>query len=141
MSVYYSNNKPSDDPLLYRWHENFTFHDIWYDKVSFIVHPKEDLPAPILAFLERWREKIEEYKKTYREQYPVKLAKIEFIYEDTVYALFPPAVGATYETSFMSDAPYEVSWDSLFEEYEREIREDLAATLGVEHSRYSGCLD
>ena len=140
MSVYYGE-KPFDSASLYRWHENYNFLDIWYDEVTPVAYPKEGLPAPLLAFVERWRMKIKEYMKTYRETYPVKSAKIEFIYEDTVYALFPQAVGATYETSFMSDTPYEVSWDSLFEEYEKQIREDLADTLGVTHSRYSGYLD
>ena len=140
MSIYYGE-KPSDDTLLYRWHENFNFFDIWYDDVTFIAHAKESLPAPLLDFIDRWRLKIKEYMKTYREMYPVKSAKIEFIYDDTVYALLPTAIGATYESSFMSDAPYEVSWDSLFEEYEKQIREDLARTLGVTHSRYSGYLD
>ena len=41
----------------------------------------------------------------------------------------------------MSDEEYEVSWDSLFEEYEHEIRIDLEKELGVKHSRYWGMLD
>ena len=41
-------------------------------------------------------------------------------------------------TDFMSN---EVSWDSLFEEHEREIRDDLEKELGVKHSRYWGMLD
>ena len=41
----------------------------------------------------------------------------------------------------MSEEEYEVSWDSLFEEYEREIRDDLEKELGVIHSRYQGMLD
>ena len=88
-----------------------------------------------------WEARIAEYKKTYREAYPVKLAKIELVYADEVYEIRPAAVGATYETDFMSDEPYTVSWDSLFEEYERDIRDDLRARLGVEFSRYFGMLD
>lgn len=140
MSVYYTE-KNDPDLSLCRWHENFRYLDIWYDDVTYIGNPSEKLPTPLNAFIERWRERIKEYMKTYRERYPVKMAKIEFIYEDNVYALLPTAVGATYESTFMSEEPYEVSWDSLFEEYEKEIREDLAHTLGVTHSRYSGYLD
>ena len=36
---------------------------------------------------------------------------------------------------------YEVSWDSLFEEYQCEIRDGLEKELGVKHSRYWGMLD
>lgn len=140
MSVYYTE-KAGTDAHLYRWHENFNYLDIWYDDITYIGRPGETVPAPLVAFIERWREKIREYKKNFREQYPVKMAKIEFIYEDTVYAIFPTTVGATYESTFMSEEPYEVSWDSLFEEYQKEIREDLARRLGVTHSRYSGYLD
>ena len=50
-------------------------------------------------------------------------------------------MGATYETDFMSDKPYTVSWDSLFECYDKEIRDDMNATLGIERSRYFGFLD
>lgn len=44
-------------------------------------------------------------------------------------------------TDFMSNELYEVSWDYLFEEYEREIRDDLEKELGVKHSRYWVMLD
>ena len=71
----------------------------------------------------------------------MKLAHIEFIYKDVVYAIYPKNVSATYKTNFMSEEEYEVSWDSLFEEYQREIRDDLEKELGVKHSRYWGMLD
>ena len=71
----------------------------------------------------------------------MKLSHIEFIYHDVVYVISPLNVSATYRTNFMSDEEYEVSWDSLFEEYEREIRDDLEKELGVKHSRYWGMLD
>lgn len=48
---------------------------------------------------------------------------------------------ASYKIDFMSDEEYEVSWDSLFEEYQREIRNDLEKEQGVKHSRYFGMLD
>ena len=50
-------------------------------------------------------------------------------------------VSASYKTDFMSDEEYEVSWDSLLEEYQREIRNDLEKELEVKHSRYFGMLD
>ena len=44
-------------------------------------------------------------------------------------------------TDFMSNEEYEVSCDSLFEEYQREIIDDLEKELGVKLSRYWGMLD
>ena len=44
-------------------------------------------------------------------------------------------------TDFMSNEEYEASLDSLFEEYQREIRDHLGKDLGVKHSRYWGILD
>ena len=50
--------------------------------------------------------------------------------------------GYTYMISTkLGDEEYEVSWDSLIEEYEREIRDELEKELGVKHSRYIGMLD
>ena len=92
-------------------------------------------------FLDKWNKKILEYKESFIEQYPVKLAHMEFIYDDVVYTIYPMNVSATYTTSFMSDKEYEVSWDSLFEEYQSEIRDDLEKKLGVKHSRYWGMLN
>lgn len=125
-----------------RWSEEGVAYDLWYKKTTMIFDPRmEGLPEKLVSFLLKWGEKIKEYKKTYREAYPAKLAKIEFIYEGVFYTLYPAAVGATYETDFMSDKPYTVSWDSLFECYEKEIRDDMKATLGIERSRYFGFLD
>lgn len=84
---------------------------------------------------------MEEYKKDYVELYSVKLASIEFIYNDVVYAIYPKTVKATYMTDFMRNEEYEVEWDSLFETYQREIRDDMEKELGVKHSRYWGFLD
>ena len=80
-------------------------------------------------------------KETFIELYPVKHASIELIYNDVVYSIYPMNVSASYVTNFMSDEEYEVSWDALFEEYQREIRDDLEKELGVIHSRYFGMLD
>ena len=141
MSVY-RNEKPKGNKLVYRWKEEDKLFDIWYDRIVPIRSAcDEGLPAPLAAFLDDWNVRIKEYMTSFRERYPVKMAKIEFIYEDTAYAIYPKTVGATYESTFMSDTPYEVSWDSLFEEYEKQIREELASRLGITHSRYSGYLD
>ena len=100
-----------------------------------------DIPKELKLFLDNWNQKILEYKETYVELYPVKLAHIEFIYKDVIYSLYPSNVSATYMSTFMSDEPYEVSWDSLFETYQREIRDDMEKELGISHSRYFGFLD
>ena len=92
-------------------------------------------------FLDKWNNKMKEYKKTYIEKYPIKLAHIEFIYLEEVYVIYPNVISATYTTSFMSDEEYECSWDSLFEVFQKEIRTDLLKDLGVKHSRYFGMLD
>jgi hypothetical protein len=141
MKVTYKN--PNDDNFEYnRWFDNNGTFDIWYKDVVMLFDYKNlDIPNELKMFLDKWNKKILEYKETYIELYPVKLAHIEFIYNDVVYSIYPMTVSATYKTSFMSDEEYEVSWDSLFEEYQREIRDDLEKELGVKHSRYWGMLD
>ena len=133
-------NKPNNDNYEYnRWFDNNGTFDIWYkDIVSLYDYQNLDIPNELKMFLDKWNKKVLEYKKTFVEQYPVKLARIEFIYDNVVYAIYPKNVSASYMTDFMSN---EVSWDSLFEEHEREIRDDLEKELGVKHSRYWGMLD
>ena len=135
--------KPNEDDYIYtRWFdENGTF-DIWYEsQTSLFRYEKSNIPTELKEFLDKWSLKFSELKKTYVELYPVKLAKIEFIYKDVIYSLYPSNVKATYKTNFMSDEEYEVSWDSLFELYQRDIRNDLKKELGVIYSRYWGMLD
>lgn len=139
MKVLYEN--PNDFEYK-RWFDNNGTYDIWYKKVTMLYNYQNlDIPIELKLFLDKWNIKIKDYKETYIERYPVKLAEIEFIYKDIVYAIYPSVVSATYTTNFMSDEEYEVSWDSLFEEYQREIRDDLEKELGVKHSRYWGMLD
>ncbi len=139
MKVVYKN--PNDFNYK-RWFDNDGTFDIWYrDATRIFNYQSEDIPVELKFFLHKWSEKIQEYKKNFVEMYPVKLAHIEFIYNDVVYAIYPKTVSATYKTSFLSDKEYEVSWDALFEEYQREIRDDLEKQLNVKHSRYFGMLD
>ena len=141
MKVLYS--KPDESDFRYnRWFDNNGTFDIWYKDVVMLYNYREkDIPNELKLFLDKWNKKMLEYKETYVEMCPVKLAHIEFIYEDVVYVIEPINVSASYMTSFMSDKEYEVSWDSLFETYQYEIRKDLKSELGVEHSRYWGMLD
>ena len=134
---------PKNDDISYnRWFDDNGTFDIWYkDVVSLYDYQNLDIPNELRRFLDKWNKKILEYKKKIIEQYPVKLARIEFIYNDIVYSIHPINVSATYKTDFMSDEEYEVSWDYLFEEYELEIRKDLEKERGVKHSRYFGMLD
>ena len=133
---------PDDVTLYKRWYDNNDTYDIWYkDEVRLYDYQNLNIPNELKLFLDKWNNKINEYKKTYKEQYPVKLSCIEFIYKDEVYVLYPLNVSCYYKSNFMSEEEYEVSWDSLFEEYEREIRDDLEKELGVIHSRYQGMLD
>ena len=141
MKVLYS--KPDESDFRYnRWFDNNGTFDIWYKDVVMLYNYREkDIPNELKLFLDKWNKKMLEYKETYVEMCPVKLAHIEFIYEDVVYVIEPINISASYMTSFMSDKEYEVSWDSLFEAYQYEIRKDLKSELGVEHSRYWGMLD
>ena len=141
MKVVYQ--KPSEDKYLMRqWFDENGIHDIWYENVTKLYEYQDlDIPNEIKLFLDKWNNKMKEYKKTYIEKYPVKLAHIEFIYQDEVYVIYPSVISATYKTCFMSDEEYECSWDSLFEEYQKEIREELSKELGIKHSRYFGMLD
>lgn len=136
-------SKPEESDFRYnRWFDNNGTFDIWYKDVVMLYNYREkDIPNELKLFLDKWNKKMLEYKETYVEMCPVKLAHIEFIYEDVVYVIEPINVSASYMTSFMSDKEYEVSWDSLFETYQYEIRKDLKSELGVEHSRYWGMLD
>lgn len=125
-----------------RWFDDDGKFDIWFkDTVSLHNYRQKDIPDELKAFLDKWNEKMLKCKETFAELYPVKLAHIEFIYNDVVYDIHPEDVSATYTTSFMRDKEYEVSWDSLFEKYQGEIRNDLRSELGVERSRYWGMLD
>ena len=134
--------EPKNKNLYYKWFDNTGEYDIWYKKPTMIFHYKEDkIPMELKSFLDKWYNKMENYKIDYVENYPVKLAKIEFIYKDVVYAIYPTTIKATYTTSFLNDSPYEASWDSLFEYYQKEIRDDMEKELGVIHSRYYGFLD
>jgi len=140
MKVLYE--KP-DNIMYNRWFDDTGSFDIWYLKTTTIPSNFNnlDIPDELKEFLNKWCLKIEEYKKNYIELYPVKLAHIEFIYKDVIYNIEPETINATYKSSFMSDEEYDVSWDSLFEKYEKEIRDDLKKSLGVIHSRYYGFLD
>lgn len=134
--------KKPNDSLYKRWFDNDGTFDIWYKDATMIFdYQSEDIPVELKLFLHKWSEKIQEYKKDFVELCPVKLAHIEFIYKDVVYAIYPKTVSATYKTSFLRNEEYEASWDALFEEYQREIRDDLKQQLNVEHSRYFGMLD
>ena len=141
MKVLYT--KPEGDEVAYnRWFDDNGTFDIWYKGVVGLYNYQNlDIPNELKAFLDKWNQKIVAYKEKYVERYPVKLAHIEFIYQDVVYSMYPMNVSASYMTNFMSDEEYEASWDSLFEEYELEIRKDLEKELGVKHSRYWGMLD
>ena len=89
MRVIYT--KPLEDEFKYnRWFDNNGTFDIWYKNVvSLHNYQNLDIPNELKLFLDKWNSKILEYKGKYIEQYPVKFAKIEFIYNDTVYALYP----------------------------------------------------
>lgn len=140
MKVVYK--EPKDGNHYNRWFDNNGTFDIWYSDVTMLYNYQNlDIPKELKLFLDNWNQKILEYKETYVELYPVKLAHIEFIYKDVIYSLYPSNVSATYMSTFMSDEPYEVSWDSLFETYQREIRDDMEKELGISHSRYFGFLD
>ena len=140
MKIFYE--KP-DNILANKWYDDNGSFDIWYLRVTNIYsnYNEMELPIELVEFLNKWCKKIDEYRKTYKELYPVKLAHIEFIYKDIIYNITPSTIKATYKSSFMSDEEYDVSWDSLFESYEKEIRDDMKESLGIVHSRYFGFLD
>ena len=116
---------------------------IWYEweKVKYLAKKPQDIPDELRAFLEKWTKKMQVYKETFCELYPVKNAAIMFLYKDQVYKLFPSAVGATYESDFLTGEMHEYDWDAFLEEYQREIRDDMKKELGIEYSAYYGVLD
>ena len=141
MKIFYE--RPEDDLHYSCFRDPSNEWEVWYewDKVVYIGGKKEGLPKELLAFLDKWTAKMQEYKKTFRELYPVKNAKITFVYKDQVYNLYPMAVGATYESDFLTGVMHEYDWDAFFEEYQREIRDDMEKELGVKYSAYYGMLD
>ena len=140
MKIIYEDPK---DILYHRWVDNDGPHDMWYKNSIYIAddYKDMDIPRELAEFLDKWTLKIEEYKKSYAELYPVKNTRITFIYQEYVYEITPITLSATYRTNFMSDEYYDAPWHSLFEEYQRDIRDSLKAELGVKYSRYIGFLD
>jgi len=142
MRIIYEEPKEEDKYKYKRWMDEDSNRYMWYENsTSLYDYKTEDIPQELKDFLDKWTDKIRVYKESFCERYPVKLAEIEFIYKDIVYSIYPKTVGATYMTDFLLGYMYEVSWDSLFEEYQREMRDDLKNELGVIHSRYWGMLD
>ena len=140
MKVIYK--EPSDSFKYKRWFDDNGVYDIWYSNITKLIeYNNTNIPNELKLFLNKWIKKIEEYKKTYREEYPARDCHIEFIYKDSIYDICPMTIKATYTSDFMSDEEYEVSWDSLFEKYHNEIIEDLKNELDVKHYRYFGYLD
>lgn len=141
MKIFYQ--KPKDSIKYSCFRGSYNEWEVWYEweKVVYIGNQKENIPDELRAFIEKWTGKIQEYKKTFREMYPVKNAEIVFVYKEQVYYLYPMAVGATYQSDFLTGEMHEYGWDALFEEYQREIRDDMKKELGVEYSAYYGMLD
>ena len=141
MKIFYK--KPKNDVKFSCFRDSRNEWEVWYEweKVVYLSAPKENIPDELRAFIEKWTKKIQEYKKTFRELYPVKNAKIVFLYKDQVYYLYPMGVGATYESDFITGVMCEYDWDALFEEYQREIRDDMEKELGIKYSAYYGMLD
>ena len=85
--------------------DNVVTFDIWYkDVVSLYDYQNLDILNQLKLFLDKWNKNMLEYKKTFIEQYLVKLAHIEFIYDDVV--IYPMNVSASYKTVFMKDEEY-----------------------------------
>lgn len=141
METFY--DKPSNPENYHRWFDNKKTYDIWYTQVTHLYdYRNKDIPEELVAFLDKWSTRFEEYKKDYVEVYPVKLAEITFIYKDFIYSIHPSTVSATYRTNFgEGEEYYEIGWHSLFEEFQRAIRDDMEKELGIIHSKYNGFLD
>ena len=136
MKVLYNN--PNNDKY-YKWIDENGVHDIWYEDLTRIYsnYNEMDIPQELKDFLEKWDNLMQNYKEDFIEMYPVKLAKILFIYNDYVYCIFPTTISATEISIFGK----EVECDSLFEAYQKNIRDDLKKSLGVTYTRYIGFLD
>ena len=143
MKIYFEKPKNDSKYTCFRASTVGEKWEIWYEweKAKHLGYDKEEIPDELRAFLEKWTKKMKEYKESFREMYPVKLAKITFLYKDQVYYMYPTSVGATYESDFITGVMREYGWDAFFEEYQREIRNDLKQELGVEYSSYFGMLD
>ena len=139
MKVLY--NDPNDKRY-YKWMDNNGAHDIWYLEIESIYdYKKNGLDEKLVNFLNKWDNKIKKIRDEYIELYPVKRARIECIYNDIVYAIYPSTISATKLSNWLSNEYYEIPWDSLFESYQRDIRDDMEKELGIVYTKYIGFLD
>lgn len=139
MKVLYEN--PNNNKY-YQWIDNNGTHDIWYlDETVIYQIDKTELPIELKEFLLKWKEKMLEERKTFVETYPVKLARITFIYKDYIYRIYPSTIAATEYYITSKNEKVEIEFDSLFEAYQREIRNGLEQELGIKYSKYIGFLD
>ena len=139
MKVLYNN---PNDPKYYQWMDNNGIHDIWYlDKTNIYDYRKCDLPNELITLLDKWNEKMINLRETFEEGYPVKSARIEFIYRDYIYSIFPYTISAMTKSIFKANEGFILPWDALFEAYQKDIRDDLEKELGVKYSKYIGFLD
>ena len=143
MSVCYQ--KP-DDARYSRWcDEDGTRRDVWYERAKIIpINGKNDalLPKALLLFIEKWREILRERYDTFREEYPVRDAHIEFIFDGNVYNLTPAGVHAMYkEPIYHMGIELFLECHALFESCHGDMIKDLESALGVTYARYFGYLD
>ena len=139
MKVVYDN---PNDSKYYQWIDNNGIHDIWYlEKTNIYDYKNCELPNELIIFLEKWNEKMKILRETFEEGYPVKLARIEFIYKDYIYSIFPSTISSMTKSIFKANEGFILPWDALFEAYQKDIRDDLEKELGVKYSKYIGFLD
>lgn len=139
MEVVYINPK---DPKYYQWIDNNGIHDIWYlDIINIYDYKKSNLPDKLIILLDKWNEKMIKLREKFEEGYPVKSAKILFIYKDFVYCIYPSTISSMTKSIFKENEGYILPWDALFEAYQKDIRDDLEKELGVKYSKYIGFLD
>lgn len=122
--------EPKDKEAYKRWRTDSGYaYDIWYQTGDVIYlrrnYMTQGLAPEFVRVLDEC-EKMVKNRKDFPDYYPVKYAKIEFIYGDRLYVLTPDTLGIMYEFDF------EVS--------KTQIQEKLKG-IGVLYSQYSGMLD
>lgn len=85
----------------------------------------EKLPPGLEDTLLRLKQYADEMKKTYEEPYPIKNARIEFIYESVAYVLYPAAFD-------IEDSQLEIMSDKIL---------CSLKSCGCSSANYSGCMD
>ena len=123
--------KPDDIVKYNQWYDSLGFYDIWYEKVTRIHdYRNEDIPNEIKELLDKWYIKFNEKSKTFKRKKYIQWAEIEFIYNDTVYGIYPSTL-----SEVELDITNKLHYNALFDMLIADIIDDLER-MKITHFRF-----